>query len=429
MQLSYSHAGFTFRQLNFSRTLPLFLVFFTLLSLLFLPKAFGQGAFVIQAPYKRSIVSFEMHRNLIIVPVYINQKGPFNFILDTGVGVTLITEPSLKDSLQLKNGVNISIAGMGSDADLKAFIASGINMKLGQASASFLQVAVLSEDVFNLSSYVGVPIYGILGYQFFNSFAVQIKYSELRVVAQNFKDFKYRKSYGTPIPITIEGQKPYLTTVAQLEEPRKIPVKLIIDTGAGHALSLEQESNAAIKVPSPSITAQLGKGLSGTINGQLGRIRSFTLKNYNLNNVLTSFPNYQDVGAKVYLVPRNGNIGNELLKRFDIVFNYRQQLMYIRPNRYFRDPFEHDMCGLDVIASGKDYQRYIVNFVEPDSPAADAGILPGDEVVSINMTPASAMSISKMDRLFHFKPGYNILLGIQRGEQRIYTVITLKRKI
>ncbi|MDQ3290935.1 MAG: aspartyl protease family protein [Bacteroidota bacterium] len=429
MQLGASQVGFTFRQLIFSRTFTLFLILFIAFTSISVSKALGQGAFAIQPPYKRSIVTFEMHRNLIVVPVYINDKGPFNFILDTGVGVTLITEPSLKDSLQLKNGVNISIAGMGSDADLKAFIASGIKMKLGQATANFLQVAVLSEDVFNLSSYVGIPIYGILGYQFFNSFAVQIKYSELRVIAQNFDDFKVRKSHGTPIPITIEGQKPYVTTVAQLDGPQKIQIKLIIDTGAGHALSLEQESNAAIKVPSPSITAQLGKGLSGTINGQLGRIKSFSLKHFNLTNVLTSFPNYQDVGAKVYLVPRNGNVGNELLKRFDIVFDYRKQLMYMRPNRYFRDPFEHDMCGLDLIASGKDYQRYIVNFVEPDSPAAEAGILPGDEVVSLNMMAASAMTMSKIDRLFHLKPGYNILLGIQRGEQRIYTVITLKRKI
>ncbi|WP_158546148.1 aspartyl protease family protein [Adhaeribacter pallidiroseus] len=370
-----------------------------------------------------------MHRNLIVVPVYINQKGPFNFILDTGVGVTLITDPALKDSLQLKNGVNISVAGMGSEADLKAFIASGISMKLGQTTANLLQVAVLSEDVFNLSSYVGVPIYGILGYQFFSSFVVQIKYSEMRILAQNFADFKYRRNYGPSLPITIEGQKPYLTTVAQMQDDRKVQVKLIIDTGAGHALSLEQESNAAIKVPSPSITAQLGKGLSGTINGQLGRIKSFSLHHYSLQNVLTSYPNYQDVGAKVFLVPRNGNIGNELLKRFDVVFDYKRRTMYMKPNRNFRDPFEHDMCGLDVIASGKDYQRYIVNFVEPDSPAEEAGIMPGDELVSVNMNEASAMTITKLDRLFHLKPGYNILLGLKRGDQRIYTVITLKRKI
>ncbi len=429
MQQGYPQFGFNFKLLNFSQ--PNFKFFFLIASffVLFLPDAWAQGAFTLQPPYKRSSIPFEMHRNLIVVPVYINQKGPFNFILDTGVGVTLITDPSLKDSLQLKNGINISVAGMGSEADLKAFIASGISMKLGQTSANLLQVAVLSEDVFNLSSYVGVPIYGILGYQFFSSFVVQIKYTEMRVLAQNFADFKYRRNYGLPVPITIEGQKPYLTTTAQMQDDRQVSVKLIIDTGAGHALSLEQESNAAIKVPSPSITAQLGKGLSGTINGQLGRIKSFSLHHFNLNNVLTSFPNYQDVGAKVYLVPRNGNIGNELLKRFDVVFDYRRQTMYIKPNRNFRDPFEHDMCGLDVIASGKDYQRYIVNFVEPDSPAEEAGIMPGDELISVNMTEASAMTMTKLDRLFHLKPGYNILLGLKRGDQRIYTVITLKRKI
>lgn len=429
MQQGYLATGFTFRQLIISR-IPNF-AFFLVVSIFILlsGSVYGQGAFTLQPPFKKSIIPFDLHRNLVVVPVYLNNKGPYNFILDTGVGITLITDPRLKDSLQLKNGVNISIAGVGSDADLKAFIASGIKMKLGQTMASNLQVAVLSEDVFNLSGYVGIPVYGILGYQFFNSFSVQVKYSELKIIAQNFADFKYRKSYGSAIPIKIEGQKPYLTTVAQFQDSKKIPVKLIIDTGAGHALSLEQESNQAIQVPTPSISAQLGKGLSGTINGRLGRIKSFWLHHFNLNNVLTSFPNFQDVGAKVFLVPRNGNIGNELLKRFDIIFDYRRQQMYLRPNRNFRDPFEHDMCGLDLIAKGKDYRQYFVNHVEPDSPAAEAGIMPGDELVSINMSPASTMSISKLDRLFHLKHGYNILMGIQRGDQRIYTVVTLKRKI
>jgi hypothetical protein len=276
---------------------------------------------------------------------------------------------------------------------------------------------------------VGVPIYGILGYQFFNSFVVQIKYSQTRLMVQNFDDFKYRKGYGTAVPIKIEAQKPYITTVASLQDDNKIPLKLIIDTGAGHALSLEQESNAAIQVPTPSITAQLGKGLSGTINGRLGRIKSVALNRFNLTNVLTSFPNFQDVGAKVFLVARNGNIGNELLKRFDVIFDYKRQLMYLRPNMYFKDPFEHDMCGIDLVANGKDYRRYMVNHVEPESPAAEAGIMPGDELISINLNAVSTMTISKIDRLFHSRPGFNMLVGIQRGEQRIFTVITLKRKI
>ena len=203
MEQGYLAICCTFRLLLISRSYFIaYLVFICCHTFLCLP-LLAQGAFTLQPPFKKSSFSFEMHRNLIVVPVYINQKGPFNFILDTGVGITLITEPTLKDSLKLNNGVNISIAGVGSDADLKAFIASGINMKLGQTVGNHLQVAVLSEDVFNLSSYVGVPVYGILGYQFFNSFLIHIKYSELRITAQNFEDFKLRKSYGAVIPIKV----------------------------------------------------------------------------------------------------------------------------------------------------------------------------------------------------------------------------------
>jgi hypothetical protein len=36
----------------------------------------------------------------------LNGKGPFNFVLDTGVGVSTITDPSLKELLSLQEGKN-----------------------------------------------------------------------------------------------------------------------------------------------------------------------------------------------------------------------------------------------------------------------------------------------------------------------------------
>ncbi|HEX8350256.1 MAG TPA: hypothetical protein VF598_09845, partial [Hymenobacter sp.] len=42
---------------------------------------------------RRALVPFEMQRNLIVVSVKLNGKGPYNFLLDTGVNISLITEP------------------------------------------------------------------------------------------------------------------------------------------------------------------------------------------------------------------------------------------------------------------------------------------------------------------------------------------------
>jgi len=52
---------------------------------------------------KHVTIPFKMVREMIIIQLNINDKGPFNFILDTGVGLMLITDPKLVDSLSIPN--------------------------------------------------------------------------------------------------------------------------------------------------------------------------------------------------------------------------------------------------------------------------------------------------------------------------------------
>ena len=48
---------------------------------------------------KKEIVPFKMVKNLMIIKLMVNGKGPFNFVLDTGVGLFLISDPKLIDSV------------------------------------------------------------------------------------------------------------------------------------------------------------------------------------------------------------------------------------------------------------------------------------------------------------------------------------------
>jgi hypothetical protein len=49
-------------------------------------------------------------------------KGPFNFILDTGVGLMLITEPKMIDSINIKSSRTIKISGLGEKTDFEALV-------------------------------------------------------------------------------------------------------------------------------------------------------------------------------------------------------------------------------------------------------------------------------------------------------------------
>jgi len=417
---------------SFSRILkrtPICFLFQIILLLLIFHPGQSQTFFKFSSPRKQLTLPFSFHRNLIIVPLYINNQGPYNFLLDTGVGMGLITNPNLLDSLNLPKGKEIQINGAGEgQEDLKAYVLPHLNLNFNGVVAKDMMLTILSEDVFNLSSYVGLPITGILGYQFFNSFVVRINFVEQQLTLYEPTTFKYKQSYGATMPFQLEEQRPYLYALATLQNLPQMAIKLILDTGASHALSLEQRHNSAIKVPDSAYRTHLGWGLNGSINGYIGRINSLKLNKYTFKNMISSFPDHADVAAKTN-IGRNGNLGNEVLKRFHVIIDYSRSRLTLKPNSFFRKPFEHDMSGLDIVATSEQYNRYFVSKIEAGSAAAQADILPGDEIILINNSSAKNLTISRIDEMLQSRNGQNLLFILRRDGKLIYRILTLKRRI
>ena len=86
----------------------------------------------------------------MIIPLTINGKGPYNFILDTGVGLFIISDTTLIDTLQIKNLRSIKIVGFGEGQDLSAYVTPSIDVKIGSAVAKNMPAALLKKDIFEL---------------------------------------------------------------------------------------------------------------------------------------------------------------------------------------------------------------------------------------------------------------------------------------
>ncbi|SMO40636.1 aspartyl protease family protein [Solitalea koreensis] len=405
------------------------IAFFTVCASLFISNvAFSQYQFNLLDKKKQTSFSFQFQRNLIIIPVQINGKGPFNFILDSGVSILLITDPSLKDSIGVPLGKKINIKGLGEGEDITAFVAPGLDIRIDRVESTNIAGAIISKDILQLSNYVGMPISGIIGYDFFNSFVVKINYVGSTITVYDASKFKAPRGNTKLIPLLIENQRAYVFADTKLNDTLTIRTKLIVDTGAGHPVSLEPGSDPRIKIPDSSLNAHLGVGLSGPIEGHIGRIKKLSLENIELKNVIVSFPEYNDVAAKVDY-KRNGNIGNDLLKRFTVTFDYPHARMFLKPNLLFNEPFEHDMSGMELISHGTDYHRYIISTVQPGSPADLSGLKKDDEIIYINFKPVSEMSISEIDNLLRSKDKRILLLQIRRKNTTDYVVLTLKRRV
>jgi S1-C subfamily serine protease len=272
-----------------------------------------------------------------------------------------------------------------------------------------------------------MPIHGLIGYEFFNNLAVKINFQDSTVTVTRPKDLKFFRK-GTLVPITIEERKPYVVGKVTLQSGQSVNTKLIIDLGAGHPISLEKMI-PKYGLPQKFIaSANLGIGLNGPINGYIARLDALEIGKFKIKGIISSFPDATPQHANLS-VERDGNLGIGVLKRFSVIFDYTGSAMYLKPSPNLKDPFEHDMSGIEYYAAGDNFDRIIINRVEPGSAGDEIGLEKDDEIVAINFKPVAKMSLEEIDELFKSRSDRSLLLDVYHDKRMDKVVLTLKRRI
>ena len=175
-----------------------------------------------------------------------------------------------------------------------------------------------------------------------------------------------------------------------------------------------------MRLPEKMIPGKIGNGLGGFIQGFVGRINQLTFDDYYFNGVITNFQEINEEGNKRVNFGRNGILGNEILSRFKVIFDFARSKVYLRPIKKYNKYFKYDKSGITVIASGKKLDTYIVKDLIPNSPAAEAGVLKGDIIIGINHTPAKQKGVKRISSIFQKRTKKRIRLVILRnGEKKI----------
>lgn len=383
-------------------------------------------------------VNFDVYANLIVLKLKIDShRDTLNFILDTGVSSLIITDSTVAEKFKFKYVRNVKIKGAGKEESVNAKVTVGHTIHLGFVKAENQNLVVLEEDILKLSEYMGVPIHGLFGYDLFQRFVVNIDFGNKRITFIEPSKYKERKNDGTKFPLIVTATKPYIEagSFSQLNQEFQT-LRLVIDTGAGHALMLNtQDQNPQIILPEKVIRANLGKGINGDIDGHIGRIARFKVGDYEFNNILASFPDsisFSQKFDKTDVKTRQGSIGGELLRRFNITFNYSEAYMKLKPLKtVYRETFEHDMSGMEVRAMGELYDEYFITFISKGSQAEKAGIEVGDQIIFMNNKHYNDLNINDIYRYLSKKEGSEIELFLRNKQDKAlkFAYFKLKRVI
>ena len=410
---------------------------------------------------KKVVIPFKLINNLIFIPITVN-GAELTFLLDTGVAETTIFSLENKE-MKLSPLESVKFSGLGGNASIMGFKSDHNVGKIGKhfVNDSFTLFIILDQD-FNISSHVGIPVNGIIGYHFFKNHPVIIDYASKKItVYQENELFTKKIKKFNEMPISIERNKPYVLADVEMTNNKKSS-KLLIDLGNSDAIWLFPTLIKDFVYNRPNIEDFLGRGFNGDIYGKRSRIHSFYLDNFKFEKPLTAMPDEFSIQHVNLVEERKGSIGGEIMRRFTAAFDYPNEKLYLKKNGNYDDPFHFNMSGLDFQQDGMQWEKDMVNLeskrrdngttgvelinnslqykfvlkplfsiagVRKDSPGDKAGLKKGDQLITINGRKTSEMTLNKIMEMMKSEEGKIINMVIMRKNQELRLSFTLEDPI
>ncbi|MBX2931692.1 MAG: aspartyl protease family protein [Chitinophagaceae bacterium] len=360
---------------------------FISLSLFIFLKGFAQEEFV--PPQAKFIAKFpftQLIGGLIMIQASVDTSTTsLNFLLDTGSGGISLDSSTVERLGFVTHPTERQIRGI-----------AGVR-KVPFTYGHYLNFTDFATDTFSfhinnyalLSSVYGTEINGVIGFSFLRRYIVKIDYDNQQIEIYSPGTFKYprngyliKPSFST-LPLT------YFT----LQNNHKIVNRYIFDTGAGLCFLLNKEfveDNILLKKNQKVYKTQ-AEGLGGKIEMGLALIKQVHIGPYKFKDV----PVYifeDEFNATSY--PHNaGIIGNDLLRRFNVILNYPDKEIHIKPNSKFSDAFDYSYTGLNIYLIEN---NIVVGEVVKGSPADKAGFIEGDIIVAVDNNFSNNIQLIKM---------------------------------
>ena len=358
---------------------------------------------------------FELVSNHIVIPVEINGTV-VKLILDTGMPMEglILSGGQSTEKLNLPIMGKAPIVGGADGNTVMTDLSMEVDFKLPGVEFSDQMVLVMPNNPMK-----GVD--GVIGNSVFKHFVTSINYDAMEITLTEPDKFSYTGK-GEKIPLEIGA---HLTTTGKvgMKNGEMVPMNLTVDTGFQGVLGLNASQDDSDILPEKCIEA-FGAGAGGKFSVKVGRTEGFRIGSFHFSNVLSSF------SQKLRNPNKNGGVlGQEILKRFNVIFDYARKSMILEPNAKFDEPFEFgegNMAGFQPTKT--EDGRMEISHIYPDSPAAEAGLKTGDILSSIDGRPVGGLTSNEITA-FLGQDGKAVTLGIIRNGESLSKRIVLRRLI
>ncbi len=301
-----------------------------------------------------------------------NIPDTLNFILDTGGGGVSLDSATCVALNVKPQATDTTITGIAGVVKVP-FIFNQV-LHLPGLDVEKLNFHVVDYGV--LTSVYGEKIDGVIGYSFFSRYIVKINFDSTEVQVYQPGKITYPRGGALLHPVFTALPIEWM----HVKDRRKLAFNFYMDTGAGLCLLLSEQfvkdSSVLLSRRRPVVTQ--AEGVGGKLQMRLTVVKRLKIGPYNFYNVPTYL--YSDSFNLTSYPFVGGLVGNDLLRRFNIVFNYPAREVHLLPNSRIREPFDYAYTGLAIYFEDNIIK---VEAVVPGSPAAKAGMKEGDVLISV----------------------------------------------
>lgn len=347
--------------------------------------------------------SISLEGNRVLIAVGMNGQGPFIFMIDTGQYVSMI-RPDLAKQLKLPVQGYERTGGIGGKRDQFALYLAR-DFVIG---GGIRQSSVILQDSFRFG--YSQEIYGGVAAGIITASDADLDFDagELRLYPDGRGDRPGYVAVDSEIPRADQPNRGSRKIIATISLDGR-PIRCELDTGSPNTLSLNQSAARRLGLwDGRPFAPNRPNGIAGAGPiARIVRVNEMALGDVRLARPLISLLG-NDLGGDL-----DGIVGLSFIRLFNMSIDSRGRKLWIKPSRQVSPPYRYGPSGLWL---DRDGSRITVASVGNGSPAAGAGIQPGDRV---------AGEWGDVLRKISQSVGSKVVLSIERSGQSREVAFTL----
>lgn len=319
---------------------------------------------------------FEIHLGHIYIKGQINDGRPINIVFDTGAAANLASE-DVADEIGLTTAGTQTVMGASGPVSIKSstnnLLLLGEDLRLKNQNFLVMNLDHLGD--------VDYPLDAIIGANILNRYTVEMDFEKGLITLFPRNGFTAPEGYKAHDISLVPFNIPIIEGSLIVSDDETISGPYLVDTGAALALRINTPTvneNELVDKVTPNYEHS-GRALNNSSIDKVGRLKSFTVLGEPFEGVPIRMANVTTGVSSMSNV--NGILGLEILKRFNTIYDYSKNIMYVKKNSLFDAPYRENKSGLKL----KKRQGYLeVENVIASSAAEKASIKSGDRILSVD---------------------------------------------